>query len=136
MAMVVVRAVKGRLAGIERKLMATVRKILVSQLGIPADDPLVCLEEIQEGHILAPARMREVTIFIYLFTGRTVAQKRDLYAAITDNLGQMDIPPSDTLILLCEQPAENWGVAGVPASDAFDVTSYVDGGKGRNHAGN
>lgn len=57
-------------------------------------------------------------VSIDCFVGRSLATKRALYRAITQNLARCGIPPDHLKVLLREAPRENWAIrGGVPASD-------------------
>lgn len=60
-----------------------------------------------------------LTIQIILFKGRTIDSKRKLYKTITHHLShKLSIAEQDILIILNEQPLENWGMhGGKSASD-------------------
>ena|SRR5829696_10526089 len=52
-----------------------------------------------------------------MFAGRSTDAKRRLYRAVVTNLGRLGIPPTDVVIVLREEPPENWGIrGGTPAS--------------------
>jgi hypothetical protein len=62
---------------------------------------------------------RYVLIEIYFFPGRKKNTKKVLYTDIVGNLESMGVTKTDTLILLIEQPFENWGIrGGFPADEA------------------
>ena len=61
----------------------------------------------------------EIFIQINLFSGRTLEFKRNLYATIVSAIESKTIfKKENILILLNEQPQENWGLkGGIPACD-------------------
>jgi phenylpyruvate tautomerase PptA (4-oxalocrotonate tautomerase family) len=53
-----------------------------------------------------------------MFSGRSIEAKRELYKLLVANLESFGIPKDDTLIVLREHKAENWGIqGGLPASE-------------------
>jgi phenylpyruvate tautomerase PptA (4-oxalocrotonate tautomerase family) len=69
-----------------------------------------------------PERSDRYTLISFdMFTGRSMAAKRRLYAAIVDNLAPLGIPPLDVLINLREHPPENWGVHGGKPTSEVDI---------------
>lgn len=63
-----------------------------------------------------------LTIQIILFKGRTIDAKRKLYKTITHNLANsLSIAEQDILIILNEQPLENWGMNGGQAASDINL---------------
>jgi phenylpyruvate tautomerase PptA (4-oxalocrotonate tautomerase family) len=63
---------------------------------------------------------------ITLFAGRSIEAKRALYQGIVRNLLNLGIEAADVMIVLHEEPMENWGVrGGFPASEV-DLGFKVD----------
>lgn len=61
-------------------------------------------------------------VTIQMWTGRTVEQKRQLVAAITDAMVEhADADPSGLHVIIQEHDRENWGRAGVLGVDRSDV---------------
>jgi len=93
-----------------------VHQALVETLGIPALDRFqVITAHADDGLIFdaqylgIPRTTRVVLIQITLSTGRTLEQKRALYAAIVRNLaGDPGVRPEDVFINLIEVAKENW----------------------------
>lgn len=94
-----------------------VHRALVEAIGISADDMFqVVTEHIVGSGIIGSSVFlgivhspEMVFIQITITEGRTVAQKRDLYRIIADNLhADPGIPPSDVIINLVETKRENW----------------------------
>ena len=57
-------------------------------------------------------------VTVYLWPGRTPAVKSKIIKGITRALDEAaGMPPEGTRVLLVEVPLENWGQAGVPASE-------------------
>jgi 4-oxalocrotonate tautomerase len=57
-------------------------------------------------------------VTVHLWPGRTPETKSKIIKAVTHSLAAAaSIPPSAVRVLLIEVPLENWGTAGVPASE-------------------
>ena len=93
-----------------------VHRALVEAMNVPADDKFQIVSEHDPADIIYPAEYLGVRhtgalviVQITLNTGRTVDQKRALYAKIAELLAaDPGIPPSDIIISLVEVAKENW----------------------------
>ena len=93
-----------------------VHRAMVEAIGVPADDRFqVITEHPPEGLVYDPGylgvRRSDAVVFVQitLNAGRTVEQKRALYARIAALLQERaEIRPSDVLVSLVEVPRENW----------------------------
>lgn len=93
-----------------------VHRALVETCNVPADDKFQIISDRPGSQIVyAPEYLgirhtdAIVIIQITLNAGRTVEQKRALYARIAESLGaQPGIPASDVVISLVEVVKENW----------------------------
>ncbi|KMO44456.1 hypothetical protein VQ03_02810 [Methylobacterium tarhaniae] len=99
----------------ERRVIAdAVHAALVDSIGIPPDDRFQVVSHLFDDVIYDPlylgiARTDDlVMIQVHLSTGRSVAQKKALFAAIAANLGGIGIRPEDVLVTLVEIARENW----------------------------
>ncbi|AWN50835.1 tautomerase family protein [Methylobacterium sp. 17Sr1-1] len=99
----------------ERRAIAdAVHAALIGSIGVPADDRFQIVsgrfdEVIYDSHYLGIARSDDLVIVqIHLSTGRSVAQKKALFAAITENLGAAGVRPEDVFVNLVETARENW----------------------------
>ncbi|MBD7917065.1 tautomerase family protein [Cellulomonas sp. Sa3CUA2] len=118
MAMAHIEMTEGRVAPVDaKKLMAAVRRAMIEVLRIPPDDPLVRLSTFPRDHVLAPARMREVTVHVLMFAGRPETTKNRLYAEVANRFEALGVPRGDVLVVVHDVPVANWGVGGVPAGD-------------------
>ena len=55
---------------------------------------------------------------IYALEGRTADQKRELVRAVTRSVCEtIAVAPEDVQVVIVDTPRENWGTAGVLASD-------------------
>jgi hypothetical protein len=62
-------------------------------------------------------------IEIFMFTGCSLQEKKELYQGIVNKLGMLGIVASDVFILLHEVPVENWRIRGGirSSSDKMDL---------------
>jgi 4-oxalocrotonate tautomerase len=58
-------------------------------------------------------------VHVYLWTGRSAAEKKQVIEGITKVLAGIRIPPEAVDVVLHDVPKENWGVGGTPASEKF-----------------
>ncbi len=110
----------------ERRAIAdAVHAALVDSIGIPPDDRFQvvssrCDDVIYDPGYLGIARSDDlVMIQVHLSTGRSVAQKQALFAAIAKNLGGVGIRPEDVFVTLVEVARENW-------SFGHGIAQYAD----------
>jgi phenylpyruvate tautomerase PptA (4-oxalocrotonate tautomerase family) len=93
-----------------------VHRALIETMNVPADDKFQIITSADSSQIVYPPEYLGVRhsdaiviIQITLNTGRTVEQKRALYANIADALAAAPgIPRSDVIINLVEVVKENW----------------------------
>jgi 4-oxalocrotonate tautomerase len=93
-----------------------VHRAMVETIGVPPDDRFqVITEHPPEGLVYDPGylgiRRSDAVVFIQitLNAGRTVDQKRVLYARIADLVSaRAEIPRADVLVSLVEVGRENW----------------------------
>jgi 4-oxalocrotonate tautomerase len=93
-----------------------VHRALVETCGVPADDRFQILTEHPLGSLVcSPSYLGiahgrfPVFIQITLNRGRTVAQKKALYAKIADNLAETaKVPRADVIVSLVEVEKEDW----------------------------
>ncbi|MFN3568910.1 MAG: tautomerase family protein [Polaromonas sp.] len=106
--------------GEETALIAAVQTAVVEALKVPLWTLSVRLFVHEARRFVGPADKGERYTLVTLdcFTGRSLATKRVLYQAITDQLGRCGIPADHLKILLREAPRDNWAIrGGQPASD-------------------
>ena len=123
----------GQPAAYRRAIGDGVHRALIEALGIPPDDhfqeihELAAMNLIYDPDYLGIKRSDEVVfIRITLAAGRTVAQKRALYARITEQLADNPgVRPQDVLIVLIETAAENWSFGNGVAQYADRAPSWV-----------
>jgi len=106
---------KGRTAEFRRKLGDAVHRALVDTIGVPQLDRFQILSEHEPGDLvydpgfLGIARSNDIVIIqITISAGRTLTQKRALFARIADNLAALGLRREDAWINLVEVAKENW----------------------------
>jgi phenylpyruvate tautomerase PptA (4-oxalocrotonate tautomerase family) len=111
----------------KRAVMDGVHRALVDAFRIPDGDRMQMLFELDSSHFDISANKTEdcVVIELTVFKGRSYDAKKKLYSSITANLFESPgIQPDDVIIVVHEPSLENWGVRGIPASEAelgFDI---------------
>ena len=126
MPLVRISLVKGKPAEHRRKVGDAVHRALVETINVPPLDRFQLLTEHEPGDIvydsnyLGIARTSDIVIVqITLSAGRTLEQKRALYAAIAANLGRaVGLRPQDAWVNLVEVAKENWSFGNGEASYA------------------
>ena len=128
MPLVKVEIYKGKSPQYKKALLNSIHAALVTAFKIPLDDRNQRLYELDNDHF---ERRRNKSIDftiieITAFKGRSLDAKKLLYKEINTNLSKYPgIDGKDILIILNEQPLENWGIyGGKPASEVdlgFDV---------------
>ena len=104
----------------KKAILDGIHAALTAAFKIPDDDRNQRLYELDSAHFEKRSnKSSDFTIIeITIFKGRSFAAKKLLYSEIAKNLAaDPGIKAGDILVVLNEQPLENWGVAGKPASD-------------------
>ena len=110
------------------RLLDAIHAATVEAIRIPDEDRTQILtEHPADAFEFPPGKGERFTLIqVTMFAGRSLDAKRRLYQAVVRNLGRLEIPPSDVLIVLHEVALENWGIrGGTPASDV-DLGFEVD----------
>jgi phenylpyruvate tautomerase PptA (4-oxalocrotonate tautomerase family) len=120
--MPLVRITVSRGLGAERlsALGAAVHQALVTVANAPPDDRFQVIEEVPaENLVFSPSYLgidhRAPLAFLQVFmnVGRTVAIKKDLFAALAEAVaGTTPIRREDVIVNLVEVPRENWSFGG------------------------
>jgi phenylpyruvate tautomerase PptA (4-oxalocrotonate tautomerase family) len=100
-----------------------IHSALVSAFKIPDSDYNQKITEYDKNNWKIPPGKPDtfVMIEIFVFPGRKKETKKKLYEEIVKNLENVGINRVDTLILLIEQPLENWGLRGGIPADEVDL---------------
>jgi 4-oxalocrotonate tautomerase len=99
-----------------RRIGDVVHDAMVETIAVPADDKFQLITRHPAGAIVCTPEYLGVKhtaqalyIQIFLAPGRTLQQKRALYALIAKDVARVaDVSPSDVLINLVETLRENW----------------------------
>jgi phenylpyruvate tautomerase PptA (4-oxalocrotonate tautomerase family) len=124
----------GKPAAYRHALGAGVHRALVEVLSVPADDHFQLITEhdpanvVHDPHYLGIARTDDVVfIRITLGLGRTLAQKRALYARIAARLAEdPGLRPQDVFVTLVEVPLENWSFGDGAAQYADRAPAWIN----------
>ncbi len=108
------------LNGRHEALYDAIQAAMVEGIKISEDDRCYRLVEYDAAHFPnVPGKSDRFTVIeIALFAGRSMAAKRNMYAAICRNLkAALDLDPNDIRVVLEENSRDNWGMGGKPASE-------------------
>lgn len=95
-------------------------------LQLPADDRNIRLMEYEPDFFSAKPPY-EYVVEILLFAGRTKGAKKKLYQSIVNELySGLGVAKESVIIILSEQPRENWGVRGGKPADEIDLGFKVE----------
>jgi phenylpyruvate tautomerase PptA (4-oxalocrotonate tautomerase family) len=109
-----IEILKGRSPEHRRRLLQAVHTGLVQAFEIPDDDRIQRIVEHEPGNFeIPPGSSADYTLIeITAFPGRSADAKRNLYAALVQQLGELQIDPMDVSVVLHEPPLESWGLRG------------------------
>ncbi|SHO43704.1 tautomerase family protein [Desulfopila aestuarii] len=103
----------------ESRFIDTFHETMMRVLKIPDYDRFVLLEQKSEG-FYQPTNTsgKYIVIEIDMFSGRTIATKRQLYKDLVVLANSVGIVSSNVTIILRDIDKENWGIrGGQPASE-------------------
>ena len=101
-------------------LMNDVTGVMVETFGLASDDRTVSFTSYPPGMFLMKPPYC-LFIEILLFRGRSTAVKKKFYRALVTAIEKKHaIPPERIMIVLNEQPRENWALRGGIAADEID----------------
>ena len=129
MPLVKVEIYKGMSEVYKRTLLDCIHNALVKSFGIPIDDRLQSLYELDKSNFLTDDSKSEkyTLIELTIFKGRSLDAKRLLYKEITDSLFKnLGIRGNDILIVINEQPLDNWGLRGGISATDLDLGFKID----------
>jgi phenylpyruvate tautomerase PptA (4-oxalocrotonate tautomerase family) len=129
MPLVKVEIIQGKSPEYKRAILDGIHSALVTAFKIPVDDRNQRLYELSgENFEKRSTKSDKFTLIeITAFKGRSYEAKELLYSEIAKNLMQNPgIKGDDILIVLNEQPLENWGVYGGKPADKIDVGFKID----------
>jgi phenylpyruvate tautomerase PptA (4-oxalocrotonate tautomerase family) len=125
---------EGKPAQYRRALGDSIHRALVEVLAVPADDHFQLITEhktenvVHDSHYLGIERTDDVVfVRITLGLGRTLAQKRALYARIAALLAESPgLRPQDVFIVLVEIQLENWSFGNGVAQYADTPPTWIN----------
>jgi phenylpyruvate tautomerase PptA (4-oxalocrotonate tautomerase family) len=108
---------------LKRQLLDAVHDALVSAFKIPDHDRTQRFVEHDAADFdIPPGRGERYTLVtISAFAGRSLDAKRALYRTIVERFEAHGVPRTDVMILLHEEPRENWGLRGGVAGTDIDL---------------
>ena len=104
----------------KKAILDAIHAALIEAFKIPENDRNQRIFEFEpENFDIPEGKTSNCTLIeIVAFPGRSLDAKRKLYHTVVQNLKELDIQPSDLLIVLKEPPLDNWGIrGGFPASE-------------------
>jgi len=118
-----IEVIAGRTATEKRALLDAVHQALLEALKIPDWDNNQRLLEYPADCYDLPPGCTEKRTFVecFLFPGRSIEAKKNLYRALVRNLGELGTPPQDVFVVVHEPPLENWGVKGGQLASEVDL---------------
>ena len=136
MPLVRISVLRGKPAEFRRRLGDAIHRAMVETIDVPALDRFQLLTEHEPGDLvydsnyLGVARTDNIAIIqITLSAGRTLAQKRRLFAAIADKLAALGVRREDVWVNLVEVAKENWsfgnGVASYAPKEAVPASVFL-----------
>ena len=123
MPLVTIEARRGVPPDLKRGMLDAVHEALVDCFRIPDHDRTQrFVEHEPENFEIPPGRgPRYALVTIVAFAGRSLDAKRVLYKTIVDRFEALGMSRLDVLILLQEEPRENWGMRGGVAGCDVDL---------------
>ncbi len=128
MPLVKVSLLKGKSKEEKKTLLDAIHAALMEAFKIPENDRNQRIFEFEpENFDIPEGKTSNYTLIeIDVFPGRSLDAKRKLYQTIVQNLKELDIQPSDLLIVLKEPPLDNWGVRGGAPASEIDLGFKLD----------
>jgi phenylpyruvate tautomerase PptA (4-oxalocrotonate tautomerase family) len=123
MPIVRIEARRGLDRATKARLLQATHDALVIAFRIPDDDRAQRFVEYEAADFeIPPGKGPRYTIVeITAFAGRSIDAKRSLYREIATRFDAAGVPATDVLIVLKEEPAENWGLRGGRAACDVDL---------------
>ncbi len=117
----------GWINGRHAELAAALQRALIEGILIPEHDRDIRILEYPAGSFLPPAGRGPCysIVEIAMFSGRSIAAKARLYAALQRELGPFGINEGDLKVIIHDVPPHNWGLRGKPA-DLATIGFRVD----------
>jgi phenylpyruvate tautomerase PptA (4-oxalocrotonate tautomerase family) len=109
-----IELMEGRSDAERRAIADAVHRALVDAIGIPPDDRFqVVTEHPRSGLVCAPEYLgirhsSPVLLQLTISAGRTLEQKRRLYARLVELLGEAGVPANEVVVNLVEVAKDCW----------------------------
>jgi phenylpyruvate tautomerase PptA (4-oxalocrotonate tautomerase family) len=119
MPLVKVEIIEGKSQEYKNAILNGIHAALVTAFQIPVDDRNQRLLDLPTANFeKRTTKSSNFTVIeIIAFKGRSYEAKKRLYSEVVKNLSlSPGIDSNDILIVLNEQPLENWGIGGKPAA--------------------
>jgi len=118
------------LKGKDRSTLFTMKKVILEAMAealkLPSNDQNIRIIEYEDDFFQMKPPY-EILIEFSMFTGRTKETKRKLYRAVVENLfSKCSVSPETVMMIINEQPLENWGVRGGFSADEVDLGFKVN----------
>jgi phenylpyruvate tautomerase PptA (4-oxalocrotonate tautomerase family) len=123
MPLVTISILEGNSVEFNNKIHAAIHSALVSAFKIPEWDYNQKINEYNRNNWKIPDGKTDkfISIEVFVYPGRKKETKKKLYEEIVTNLEAVGINRNDAVILLIEQPLENWGIRGGVPADEIDL---------------
>ncbi len=120
MPLVTISMLEGNSVEFKNKIHAAIHSALVSAFRIPEWDYNQKINEYSRNNWKIPDGKtgKYILMEVFVYPGRKKETKKKLFEEIVTNLEAIGIHRNDAVILLVEQPLENWGIrGGLPANE-------------------
>jgi phenylpyruvate tautomerase PptA (4-oxalocrotonate tautomerase family) len=119
---------KGFTAAEKKGISNAIHESLVAIFKIPDSDRTHIIHELSENEFEIPPGKSDqyAVIELTVFGGRQKETKAALFGDIVSRLEKIGIPKTDSLIILNEQPLDNWGIRGGHQASQTNLGFKVD----------
>jgi len=115
-----IEIIKGQSQEYKSTLLKSVHDGLVNALSMKEGNCSQRLYELDEfNFVRTPGKTEKFTLIeLTIFSGRSPEVKKEVIVEITRLLGErLQIAPYDVVVVIKDQPRENWGFRGIQASE-------------------
>jgi phenylpyruvate tautomerase PptA (4-oxalocrotonate tautomerase family) len=121
-----IELLKGREISTLLEIKKVVLESMSESLRLPSNDQNIRIIEYEPG-LFQMKPPYDILIEFSMFVGRTKETKKKLFQSVVDNLAaKCYIEKEKVLIIINEQPLENWGVRGGYPADEIDLGFKVN----------
>jgi len=106
--------IKGRSSAQRRAIADAVHRALVESTGVPEKDRFQIVAEHEREAIIFPPEFMDVEhqnpvlVQVTFSSGRTLDQKRQLYARMAELMAEAGVPTAELIVNLVEVARDNW----------------------------